>query len=143
MKCVSCKADNPQTNRFCTQCGSELPITCSRCGATSPANSKFCGECGASLLTSAELRRSRTAAPNLEVSSRPVEMSGAPSERRHLTVLFCDIAQSTALAKLLDPEDLSQLMRTYYDRCGEAIQYFDRKLCRRWYYGIIRLPART
>jgi predicted ATPase/class 3 adenylate cyclase len=52
-------------------------------------------------------------------------MSGAPSERRHLTVLFCDIAQSTALAKSLDPEDLSQLMRTYYDRCGEAIQYFD------------------
>jgi class 3 adenylate cyclase/predicted ATPase len=52
-------------------------------------------------------------------------MSGAPSERRHLTVLFCDIAQSTALAKSLDPEDLSQLMRTYYDRCGEAIQHFD------------------
>jgi len=52
-------------------------------------------------------------------------MSGAPSERRHLTVLFCDIAQSTALAKSLDPEDLSLLMRTYYDRCGEAIQHFD------------------
>jgi class 3 adenylate cyclase/predicted ATPase len=52
-------------------------------------------------------------------------MSGAPSERRHLTVLFCDIAQSTSLAKSLDPEDLSQLMRIYYDRCGEAIQYYD------------------
>jgi class 3 adenylate cyclase/predicted ATPase len=33
--------------------------------------------------------------------------------------------QSTALAKLLDPEDLSQLMRSYYDRCGEAIRCFD------------------
>jgi class 3 adenylate cyclase/predicted ATPase len=52
-------------------------------------------------------------------------MSRAPSERRHLTVLFCDIVQSTSLAKSLDPEDLSQLMRIYYDRCGEAIDRFD------------------
>jgi len=124
MKCLSCNADNPQTNRFCTQCGSELPITCSRCGATSPAHSKFCGECGSKLLTPAGLQRSPTT-PNLEASSRPVGTSGAPSERRHLTVLFCDIVQSTALAKLLDPEDLSQLMRTYYDRSGEAIGRFD------------------
>ena len=125
MKCLSCNADNPQTNRFCTQCGSELPITCPRCGATSPAHSKFCGECGAKLPTSADLQRSVTTAPDLEVSSRSIETSGAPSERRHLTVLFCDIVQSTALAKLLDPEDLSQLMRNYYDRCGEAIGRFD------------------
>src|SRR6516225_4387308 len=125
MKCVSCNTDNPPTNRFCTQCGSGLPITCSRCGATSSANSKFCGGCGASLLTSAELWSSRTAAPNLEDSSRSVEMSGAPSERRHLTILFCDIVESTALAKLLDPEDLSQLVQTYYDRSGEAISRFD------------------
>src|SRR6516225_7992013 len=125
MKCLSCNADNPQTNRFCTQCGSELPVTCLRCGATNPAHSKFCGKCGHKLLTSAELQSSPTTTTDLEVSSRSVETSGAPSERRHLTVLFCDIVQSTALAKLLDPEDLSQLMRTYYARCGEAIQYFD------------------
>jgi class 3 adenylate cyclase/ribosomal protein L40E len=125
MKCLSCNADNPQTNRFCTQCGSGLPITCSRCGATSPVHSKFCGECGASLLTSGESQRSPTTTPDLEVSSRPVEASGAPSERRHLTVLFCDIVQSTALAKLLDPEDLSQLMQNYYDRSGEAIGRFE------------------
>jgi class 3 adenylate cyclase/predicted ATPase len=61
----------------------------------------------------------------LEISSRLGETSSSPSERRHLTVLFCDIVQSTALAKLLDPEDLSQLMRSYYDRCGEAIRCFD------------------
>jgi class 3 adenylate cyclase len=42
-----------------------------------------------------------------------------------LTVLFCDIVGSTALAKLLDPEDLSQLVQTYYDRSGEAISRFD------------------
>ncbi|MGB8628285.1 MAG: adenylate/guanylate cyclase domain-containing protein [Xanthobacteraceae bacterium] len=120
MKCFSCNADNPQTNRFCTQCGSRLPFTCSRCGATSPAQSKFCAQCGANLLTPVESQHSP-----LEISSRLGETSSSPSERRHLTVLFCDIVQSTALAKLLDPEDLSQLMRSYYDRCGEAIRCFD------------------
>jgi class 3 adenylate cyclase/predicted ATPase/ribosomal protein L40E len=125
MKCFSCNADNPPTNRFCTQCGSRLPLTCSRCGATRPAHSKYCGECGAKSLTPVELQRPPTTAPDLEVSSHLVEAPSAPSERRHLTVLFCDIVQSTALAKLLDPEDLSQLMRSYYGRCGEAIRYFD------------------
>src|SRR5262245_42995864 len=124
MKCPSCNVDNPQTNRFCTQCGSGLPITCSRCGTTSSPNSKFCGDCGAKL-TRAELRPSPTTSPDLEALARSVAMSGATSERRHLTVLFCDIVQSTSLAKSLDPEDLSQLMRTYYDRCGEAISGFD------------------
>jgi class 3 adenylate cyclase len=72
-----------------------------------------------------ESQRFVTTSPDLEISSHFVETSNAPSERRHLTVLFCDIVQSTALAKLLDPEDLSQLMRSYYDRCGEAIRCFD------------------
>jgi class 3 adenylate cyclase/predicted ATPase len=74
------------------------------------------------LLTRVESQRLPT---TVERSSRLAETSSAPSERRHLTVLFCDIVQSTALAKLLDPEDLSQLMRSYYDRCGEAIRRFD------------------
>src|SRR5713226_2378075 len=32
--------------------------------------------------------------------------SGAAAERRQLTVLFCDMVGSTALASRLDPEDL-------------------------------------
>jgi len=30
----------------------------------------------------------------------------APSERRHLTVMFCDLVGSTALSARLDPEDM-------------------------------------
>ena len=47
------------------------------------------------------------------------------SERRHLTVLFCDIVGSTSLAKSLDPEDLNELTRRYYDCCTHAIHHFD------------------
>jgi predicted ATPase/class 3 adenylate cyclase len=100
---------------------------CSRCGARSPAQSNFCGKCGANLLTSAELRSAQTVASDPEIASRSVEALAwnTASERRHLTTLFCDIVESTALAKLLDPEDLSQLVQTYYDRSGEAISRFD------------------
>jgi class 3 adenylate cyclase len=46
-------------------------------------------------------------------------------ERRHLTVLFCDIVGSTSLAKELDPEDLNEITRRYYTCCTDAISQFD------------------
>jgi len=46
-------------------------------------------------------------------------------ERRHLTVLFCDIVGSTSLAKSLDPEDLNEITRRYYDCCTDAIHQFE------------------
>lgn len=42
-------------------------------------------------------------------------------ERRHLTVLFCDMVGSTALASQLDPEELRNVMRPFFDRCEEII----------------------
>jgi class 3 adenylate cyclase/predicted ATPase len=54
-----------------------------------------------------------------------VNDSGAGGERRHLTVLFCDIVGSSVLAKSLDPEELNSITRTYYKCCREAIDYFD------------------
>jgi class 3 adenylate cyclase len=46
-------------------------------------------------------------------------------ERRHLTVLFCDIVGSTSLAKSLDPEELNEITRRYYDCCTDAIHQFE------------------
>jgi predicted ATPase/class 3 adenylate cyclase len=46
-------------------------------------------------------------------------------ERRHLTVLFCDIVGSTKLAKTLDPEDLSNITRSYYGRCADVIRKYE------------------
>jgi class 3 adenylate cyclase len=42
-------------------------------------------------------------------------------ERRQLTILFCDLVGSTALAAELDPEDLRTLMSTYHGRCSEVV----------------------
>jgi class 3 adenylate cyclase len=47
------------------------------------------------------------------------------AERRQLTVLFCDLVDSTALASQLDPEDLRAVVRAYQAACAEVIQRFD------------------
>src|SRR5262245_24356325 len=39
------------------------------------------------------------------------------AERRQLTVMFCDLVGSTALASRLDPEDLRDVIGAYH-RCG-------------------------
>ena len=47
------------------------------------------------------------------------------AERRQLTVLFCDLVDSTPLSGQLDPEDLREVMRAYYETCGKVITRFD------------------
>ena len=46
------------------------------------------------------------------------------AERRQLTVLFCDLVGSTALAERLDPEDLRDVLRLYHALCAEVVARF-------------------
>jgi class 3 adenylate cyclase len=47
------------------------------------------------------------------------------AERRHLTVMFCDLAGSTHLSTRLDPEDMSDVIRAYQEAVSEAVRRFD------------------
>jgi DNA-binding winged helix-turn-helix (wHTH) protein len=47
------------------------------------------------------------------------------AERRHLTVLFCDLVDSTILAGRLDPEDYREVVRAYHQTCAAVIQQYD------------------
>jgi len=42
-------------------------------------------------------------------------------ERRHLTVVFCDLVESTALSELLDPEETSELVLAYQEMGHAAV----------------------
>ena len=55
------------------------------------------------------------AAPHTRAASPPAEPRPADAERRQLTVLFCDLVDSTVLASQLDPEDLREVVRAYQD----------------------------
>jgi class 3 adenylate cyclase len=54
-------------------------------------------------------------APIQPVRARP------DAERRQLTVLICDMVESTALASKLDPEELRKVMGIYLDACANAV----------------------
>ena len=45
--------------------------------------------------------------------------------RRQLTVMFCDVVDSTKLSGQLDPEEYRDVLRAYQAACVEAIQRFD------------------
>ena len=48
----------------------------------------------------------------------------AGAERRQLTVLFCDLVGSTALASRLDPEDLREVLGAYHATVAEVVAGF-------------------
>jgi len=70
-----------------------LVLTCQACGEESPDGFRFCGACGAAFA--------------------PV---AAPREvRKTVTVVFCDVTDSTALGERLDPEAMRRTMGRYFE----------------------------
>src|SRR4029453_3541139 len=63
------------------------------------------------------------ASPQGELPS--VLLHPSDAERRQLTVMFCDLVDSTPLAAQLDPEDFREGVRAYQDACAEVIQRFE------------------
>ena len=57
-------------------------------------------------------------------STPPASPSGE-AERRHLTVMFCDMVGSTALSARMDPEDLREVIHRYQEACREVIGRFE------------------
>ena len=55
----------------------------------------------------------------------PGTAQAADAERRQLTVMFCDLVDSTELSQRLDPEDLRDINCTYQDACKSAINRFE------------------
>jgi class 3 adenylate cyclase len=73
---------------------------CAQCGAANPDGFRFCVACG-----------TPAAAP-----------APAREQRKTLTILFCDVAGSTALGEQLDPEALRRVMRRYFDEMSAVVE---------------------
>ena len=46
MQCPKCQFENPDTQKFCGECGTKLEKVCPDCGCANPSEYKFCGDCG-------------------------------------------------------------------------------------------------
>jgi hypothetical protein len=92
-----------------------LPSPCPACGFENEPAAKFCGGCGKPI--------GEATAPAPAVVPAPLRADGA--ERRQLTVMFCDLVGSTALASRLDPEDLREVIGAYHTAVNEGIGQYD------------------
>ncbi|MCX4247186.1 adenylate/guanylate cyclase domain-containing protein [Paraliomyxa miuraensis] len=92
---------------------------CPSCSATVEDTARFCSSCGTRLQASAP---APTPAPAARTGSGTEDRLRA--ERRQLTVMFCDIADSTKLSEQLDPEDLMAVVRRYQSTCAQVIERF-------------------
>jgi class 3 adenylate cyclase len=59
------------------------------------------------------------------VAHAPGALASPEAERRRLTVLFCDLVDSTALAGHLDPEDWREVVCAYHQTCAAVIHQYD------------------
>ena len=109
-RCNTCQFDSPLGMKFCGQCGKDLANDCPNCQFENPVAFKFCGQCGHSLSDNVDNK-----------PSQPVETA----ERRQLTVMFCDLANSALLSDLLDPEEFRDIIRLYQDRCTQVIAEYN------------------
>jgi class 3 adenylate cyclase/tetratricopeptide (TPR) repeat protein len=109
LTCASCGAENSAGARFCSECGSPLQRACPACGTEQPATAAFCSSCGIALRDDAR---------------RAADTADERQERRVVTVLFADLAGSTALGELLDPEDVRELQGELFDLINSEVERF-------------------
>ncbi len=115
MKCVKCQFENPAGLKFCGQCGTKLEMVCPNCKAPNPPQFKYCGECGQDL---AKLQETKPLDYNQPHSYTPKHLaekilstrSSIEGERKLVTILFADVANSTAMFENLDPESVHEIM---------------------------------
>src|SRR6266516_3678589 len=115
-RCPQCGFENPPGMKFCGECGTPVPRRCPHCGAEPASGHTSCVACGTLLTGPASMAK---------LTQEP-EMVGATAgaERRQLTVLFCDLADSTALSSQLDLEDWSDVLRGYQELCAQEMRRF-------------------
>jgi len=75
--------------------------------------------------------------PNRSVDPRLTPTGTQSAERRHLTVLFCDLVGSTSLSARLDPEDFRKILFDFQRCCGDAIRRYDGHIARLMGDGVL------
>lgn len=111
MRCPRCRDENPDGARFCRHCGAQLTVLCDACGEALPTGVRFCPGCGRAVT-----------APAVPAGYTPRHISeqilavrsAIEGERKQVSVLFCDIVRSSALAAELGPEEFHLLIDRFF-----------------------------
>ncbi len=111
MLCRECATENPDAARFCLNCGARLVRSSAE-------------ELGAAHL---EPYLPRGMLAKLEGARLGRSMEG---ERRIVTMLFCDVKGSTAMAETLDPEEWAEIMNGAFELLIAPVYRYEGTLAR-------------
>ncbi len=132
MRCAQCDTELLAGKQFCHACGARAASICNQCGASVDGGFKFCPDCGAGMSAAEPRPRpSRTqagaspAVPEELAEKIRATRSSIAGERKQVTVLFCDLAGSTALAERMDPEEYHDLLERYLEIAFREIYRFE------------------
>lgn len=107
--------------------GDELK-QCPACNATSESEQRFCGQCGKPFDSSSvpvdSLAPSGYTPPYL-ASQILQSRSAIEGERKQVTVLFCDIADSTALAERIGADRMHGVLNQFFDLALNSVHQFE------------------
>jgi len=106
MRCPQCQQVNPEGARFCNACGHNLAPQPSAAPVSSPS--------------SPQAYTPKHLAEQILTSRSALE-----GERKQVTVLFCDIVDSSRLAEHLDPEVMHQIMDQVLRLIAEAVHRYE------------------
>ncbi len=147
MPCHSCGAELLPGKEFCHQCGTPVQRRCTSCGSVLSGQFRFCPDCG----TPVPGAGSASNGPGAKQQAPPTSGNGADDgmkrftramparmaekisatagsirgERKVVTVLFCDLAGSTAVAEKMDPEEYRELLDEYLEIAFREIYRFE------------------
>src|SRR5499427_1488476 len=80
-------------------------LRCLNCGEENPERFRHCGYCGAQL-------------------SRPTGAEAAVEVRKTVTVVFCDLKDSTSLGEKLDSESLREVLEVYFSAMRQVFEWY-------------------
>jgi class 3 adenylate cyclase/tetratricopeptide (TPR) repeat protein len=126
MKCPKCSAENPETRKFCRECGNKLLLICSQCNSENLPGDKFCGECGQKLSLPTEappkdlsfdekLTKIQRYLPKGLTEKILSQRGRIEGERKQVTVMFADMEGFTQLSERLGPEEAYNVMDQVYE----------------------------
>ncbi|MBI4515334.1 MAG: AAA family ATPase [Deltaproteobacteria bacterium] len=140
MRCGQCGTELIAGKQFCHACGARVVRTCPQCGSSVAPEFHFCPDCGFRLgeenpsVAAAEPsvvergdRWARLAQGVPEELAQKIRANTAAiaGERKLVTVLFCDLVGSTAIAERMDPEEYHDLLEQYLALAFGEIYRFD------------------
>ena len=127
MRCSACGVENRQAAKFCGGCGKPLLLACAECGSGIAPTNKFCDNCGALAPTPTDRPNAgpKVSAGNPVAAPAVAAAPEMAANRRQMSLLSCDLVDSSLLARGLDPEDLRYAINNFHQISKDIIREYE------------------